>query len=261
MTSDIFYMGADETYVLMMALTVFAVMMLLIIGYGIVCYIFQSISLYTIAKRRGIKNPWLAWLPFGDYWIIGSISDDFRLTTKGELTHRRMLVLGLMGGATVVSFLQSLGSFRLLWFMLQNIDMLMTGAGSAELEAYMMQMAMAGTSPISALLSLAVTGAEIAGMVFIYMSLYDIYASCRPWRKVLFLVLSILFGLHPFFLFACRKSDYGMQPRRPQLPRWPNQNPNWPPQNPQWPPQNPQWPSQNPGQWPPQNPPQPPQNF
>ena len=51
--------------------------------------------------------------------------------------------------------------------------------------------------------------------VFQYIAHYDLYASCDPEHKVLFTVLSILLPVtQPFFVFACRKKEYGMPPRK-----------------------------------------------
>ena len=48
-----------------------------------------------------------------------------------------------------------------------------------------------------------------------FMALYDLYRSCDPENSVLFLVFSILFSVTmPFFIFACRKKDLGMPPRK-----------------------------------------------
>lgn len=33
---------------------------------SLVFYIFESLGLYTIAKRRGIRHPWLSWVPLGN---------------------------------------------------------------------------------------------------------------------------------------------------------------------------------------------------
>ena len=45
---------------------------------GIAAYVLTSWALYTIADRRGIKNPWLSWIPVVNCWIIGSLSDQYR---------------------------------------------------------------------------------------------------------------------------------------------------------------------------------------
>ena len=50
---------------------------LLIIGIGVASYIIQSLALQGIAKRRGINNPWLSWIPVANTWIIGSIADEY----------------------------------------------------------------------------------------------------------------------------------------------------------------------------------------
>ena len=45
----------------------FAGAMLMCMGLGMVlsvaCYVLEALSLYTIAQRRGIRKPWLAWIP------------------------------------------------------------------------------------------------------------------------------------------------------------------------------------------------------
>lgn len=46
---------------------------LLSIVVSLVYYIFTSLGLYKMAKSSNLENPWLAWLPFGNTFIIGSI--------------------------------------------------------------------------------------------------------------------------------------------------------------------------------------------
>ena len=53
----------------------YAVVILFSLAVSAVFYVLQSLSLYTIANRRGIRNPWLAWIPVGSSWTIGCISD------------------------------------------------------------------------------------------------------------------------------------------------------------------------------------------
>ncbi len=51
------------------ALGVIAVLFFSVIG--LVFYILKSIGLYTLANNRGIENPWLAWIPVADLYIMG----------------------------------------------------------------------------------------------------------------------------------------------------------------------------------------------
>ena len=57
---------------------VFLVVYLLLLVASVTMYVLQSLGAYTVAKRRGIHHPWLAWLPIGNVWIWGSISDQYQ---------------------------------------------------------------------------------------------------------------------------------------------------------------------------------------
>ena len=51
---------------------------------GIISYVFSSLGLYTIAKRRSIPAPGWAWVPVGSLFILGSLADQFDFVTKGR---------------------------------------------------------------------------------------------------------------------------------------------------------------------------------
>ena len=156
---------------------------------GVAGYILSSVGLHTIAKRRGIGSPWLAWIPVIRVWIIGSISDQYRYITKGQIKNKRkiLLVLNIVTGILSVVLIAVAG--------FASAELMMMGTGATEAE----------------LLS-AVAGIVYA--VFHYMAMYDLYTSVNPSCSVAFLVLSIVFGVtEPFFIFFNRKKDGGMPPR------------------------------------------------
>ena len=62
---------------------------------GILSYVLTALALYTIARRRGISNPWLAWLPVADTWLLGSLSDQYRYVARGQEKHKRIWLLAL----------------------------------------------------------------------------------------------------------------------------------------------------------------------
>ena len=68
-------------------------------------YVLQSVSLHTIAKRRGIHKPWLSWLPIGEMWIVGCISDQYQYVVKGRVKNKRkaLLVLNIILWACVIA--------------------------------------------------------------------------------------------------------------------------------------------------------------
>lgn len=40
---------------------------------GIVGYVLMALGLQRMATNEGIENPWLAWIPVGNVWIIGKL--------------------------------------------------------------------------------------------------------------------------------------------------------------------------------------------
>ena len=166
-------------------------------------YVVQSLGYHAIAKRRGIRNGWLAWLPIGNLWIAGSISDQYQYVTKGKVKNRRKILLGL--------------SIALLAVYVGLVVVLVVGmlvSGSAGFGAGTIV-----TVLLALLAGLALIAIAIAMLVIQYICLYDLYKSCDPENAVLFLVLSIFFSLvMPFFIFACRKKDLGMPPRKQPAP-------------------------------------------
>lgn len=195
--------GIDEETVLMFA-GIIGIIGLVIALFAIVGYVLQSLGLYTIAKRRGIANPWLAWLPWvGYYWIAGSIADQYQYVVNGAVKNRRMILLVLSVAMVLVSSLA--GSVA--------VGGLYLGVGK-NLEH------LAALGAMGSVFELVYSALELATFVFWHIALYDLYTSCKPKNNVLFLVLGIFFGfLVPFFIFACRNKEEGMPPRREE-PRY-----------------------------------------
>lgn len=173
---------------------------------GAVLYVIRSLSLYTIAQRRGLKNPWLSWIPVGRDWIIGSLSDQFKYLTEGKNQSRRKILLGLSIGSVLVSALSYLPNFLTMVFELSG--------GAADPSALLMLMII-----VSLVVFVVSSVVSVAKLVFHHMSMYEIYRSCNPKNAVLFLVLGILFSFtEPFFLLSCRNKDLGMPPRKKKAP-------------------------------------------
>ncbi|MBQ7802069.1 MAG: hypothetical protein IJ375_07080 [Oscillospiraceae bacterium] len=174
---------------------------LVVAAVAILEYVFQAVGLYTIAKRRGINNPWLAWIPVANVWILGSIADQYQYVARGRVKNKRKILLILGIASLVVS-----GVFGVIGELAMTA-MYNSGADSV----------IAVSGVVGTLSSLVSWGIRIAHLVFWHMALYDLYNSCNPENSVLFLVLGIVFGVTvPFFIFGNRKKDGGMPPRRPE---------------------------------------------
>lgn len=71
--------------------------------FSIAVYVLTALALYTIAKRRGLNKPWLAWIPVVSCWILGSLSDQYRYVVKGENKTKRKSLLTLSILTTALS--------------------------------------------------------------------------------------------------------------------------------------------------------------
>lgn len=196
---DSFEMGLDffGTGMIGFFAIFYALIMFFSLALSTVVYVFHSLSLYTIANRRGIRHGWLSWIPLGNLWILGSISDQYRYVTKGEVKNRRKLLLGL-GIALVAVYVGWVVSMIMSIILSEGV-----GAGVA-------------VAVICAVLgALALAALAIILLVYEYITYFDLYKSCEPNNAVLYLVLSILFTVTlPVFMFTCRKKDLGMPPRK-----------------------------------------------
>lgn len=195
---------------------------LLMIGFSILTYVLNSLGMYTIAKRRGIHHAWLSWLPIGNMWVLGSISDQYQYIAKGRVRNRRKVLLGLTIGmyATLIPIFASLFA---------AIFSEVAGYGSGDT-------LFGATLAIALLTYFVMIVLAIVLLVFEYIALYDLFTSCDPGNAVMYLVLTIFLGVVlPFFMFACRKKDLGMPPRKPVQPEQPVfqpiQQPTWQPQS------------------------------
>ena len=170
-------------------------------------YVMESVGLYTMARRRGLKHPWMAWVPVLNCWLLGSLSDQYRYVAKGQIRSSRIMLTVLAVVSMLVGWISgsvSAASFSKLGQLLETGYIAYGGVITGTV----------GTGLLVALLGAVV---KLVLAVFRYMALYDVYTSCDPHNSVLYLVLGILFRfLDPIFLFINRNKDEGMPPRKEQ---------------------------------------------
>lgn len=184
---------------------------------SIATYVLTALALYTIAKRRGLKNAWLAWIPVADCWLLGSLSDQYQYVVNGQHKSKRKILL-LFRILITIMWISLMGLLANLFF--HTFGSILWGSMNDDQIFQILHQAMN-----LLVLCLPLVGASIAYAVFRCMALYDIYKSLDPANCVLFLVLSILFGVtEPFFLFFSRNKDDGMPPRKQPVQDAPSSN-------------------------------------
>ena len=180
---------------------------------SIAVYVFTALGLYTLAQRRGLRNPWLAWIPVADVWILGSLSDQYRYVVRGQVRSKRKVLLTLNIISAVMGLVMTV---VMVAAVVRWVFSFQAGASETEIVNAIL-------GSVMGVLALCVpwAGVAIASAVLSYMALYDIYTSCDPANNTVYLVLSILFSFtQAIFLFLCRNRDDGMPPRRDAQPQY-----------------------------------------
>lgn len=240
------YYSSEVPSYMMEALT-FGILIGLFIGLAIafVFYIFNALGLYQISKKRGYKNAWLAFIPVVNSFVLGGIADNINACYQKKSSYRIwLLILNIVSTfAGGIYAIVAVGNF----FQLVQ-EALIYGAVSSYSGF------IAETLLFSSLMSLV----SIAMMILNFICQYKLYSDYAPNNATLFLVLSILFSIAPFFIFAIRNKpsaslyyvNQRMNPTPPpyQAPQQPYQAPQQPYQAPQQPYQAPQQPYQAPQQ-------------
>ena len=200
---------------------------------GVLVYVLLSWGLYAIAKRRGVRKPWLAWVPIGNMWVLGCIADQYRLHARKQKTNRRKTLLIING---IVALLALILVISMLVAAVNIIDrapsvtltneqmtQLQNLEGDERSEAFLKLMIQSLTADASlvdyafsqligvGVLALLLGIANIAATVVKYVALNDLFASCDPGRRLMFLLLSIfVYGAASVLVFLCKNKDQGM---------------------------------------------------
>ncbi len=174
-----------------------------LIGIVIANYIMNAIGFQTIAKRRGVKYPWMAWIPYANYWLIGSIADEYD-QRKGLKKRWGKILVGLLIGYGV--------GFTL--YFIAIIVMIIRTALQAVQGFYEPEFttAMIGSFLfIYVVLIIFMILALILSIVY-YICLYKIFESTVPDKSAKYLILSIAVPLAlGICLLRCRNKGYSLE--------------------------------------------------
>ena len=181
----------------------YMVFYLFVLAFSAVSYVLQGLGMFTVAKRRQINKPWLAWVPVGNMWMLGCISDQYRYVTQGTDRNFRKKLLWLMISLYIA----------LVPMYMMEMGMILAG------EMGMGDGAVIVLSILTILFALVVIVVAVFASVIQYMAIYDYFRSCEPRRAVLYLVLSIVVSVaFPILFFIVRNKDLGMPPKADEVP-------------------------------------------
>lgn len=188
-------------------------------GVVVLVYVLQALALYTLAQRRDIKKPWLAWIPIVNVWILGSLSDQYQYVVKGQVKNKRKILLGT--SIAMVSLAAIVG-VAALWVLLDALKLSFDALTNLQLTdgmIYTLVEEYLSVMLLITLLSIPLAVVSVIYAVYFYIALYDVYRSSEPNNTTLYLVLSlvgntIVEGAYCIFLILCKDKDLGMPPRK-----------------------------------------------
>ena len=181
----------------------------------LVLQIMCNYSLYTIASRRGIRHPWMAFVPLVNLWLLDSIADQYQYVAQGEVHNRRKTLLGL-GISIAVLAVVIYGLYVGVFAVMMREVMLPTALTGMDPSMIPLPkdilIGMGAGMGISALLIMVLS---VILVIYQYICYYNVMESCRPKWSVVFIIFGILFTpLLYLFVFICRNKDGGMPPRK-----------------------------------------------
>lgn len=137
-----------------------------------IIYLPSAFGCYEVSKRRYIPNNWLAFLPYGQQFILGAIADNI-YAYKNKKTYYRFIFPGLLVFPLVVYFLKDTIESTVTLTMITSILLLLYS-------------------------------------IFVLINkviLFVIYKEYSPKNAMLFLILSIFFPVLDYvFIFVIRKN-------------------------------------------------------
>ncbi len=204
------------------AIMLVVIIYLIMLAWLVVKYILRSLSVYTVAKRRGIQNPGLAWVPMIWVWTLGGICDQYD-ATRGIQRKWRVSLLIL----TTIGFAAFFIGYILMIVQLAKLAISQQSYVYSFRYVYEYAIpeefigALAGEVVVMILGAIAAAASTVCQ----WICLFKFYESCRPKDALKYLLVSVLVPLgQPICMMCSRKYDLGM-PQQPFYPSYPQQPP------------------------------------
>lgn len=207
----------------MVALVV--IVWLVALAWAVLNYVLRSLSLYTVAKRRGLPNAGLAWVPAIWVWTLGAICDQYDGTRGIQRKWRvTLLVLTVIGYAAVlIGYILMIA--QLARFAISQQNYAYAYRYDYEYAKYAMPAEFIGAIVGGAAVMILGAIAASAATVCQWICQFKFFESCRPKDALKFTLLSILVPFaQPICMMCCRNYDLGM-PQPQYYPPYPPQPP------------------------------------
>lgn len=165
----------------------FAMFILMITLYGalfayiIVNYVLSAKAMYKLSQRRGISNPWMAWVPVLNSWNMGLVANEY--DSRLGMKRKWNLLLVILHGATMAGIMLT---YTVMFAMIIIIN----------IQGDFSEVSVAIIFAVIVYIFMILMLFAMMTMQFVaYIVLFKIYESTVPEKAVKYLLLSLLVPL------------------------------------------------------------------
>ncbi|MBQ9151019.1 MAG: hypothetical protein IJX72_02120 [Clostridia bacterium] len=172
--------------------------------FSLFTYFAVAYGLYCMAQSMGLKNPFLAWIPYCQTYTLGAAADEYYRRNEGKTTTYRKKTLGWQIAVSAVAVL--LVVVLMIYFVVLLVCGLPLGDYTADnvMAPEVGMEAFEATVPILVILLvilLVFLAVAVVYSVYYYISLHKVFKLFAPEHATGYLVLAILVPLATPILF------------------------------------------------------------
>ncbi len=156
--------------------------------------VFQGIGIMKMHQKLGLKNGWMAFVPFLNQYALGKVAEQY-IKENGKKSLKFSVILLISNILPMIII-----SIYLIFAFFAGMSLGFSGASDFDIQTT--------TSVMSAVFCLVYYPIVIAISVIQYVALWRIYAIFSNENATLFLILSIFVSfVTPFLIFAIRNNE------------------------------------------------------
>ncbi len=95
-------------------------LVIFVVSSSLILYFIGAFGLYRIAENRKIKDPWMAFIPLANFYILGRIVEPIKIFNK-EVPNLPFFLLGSAISVIVLGYIPPLGQLAFLVFLVLTL--------------------------------------------------------------------------------------------------------------------------------------------
>ena len=204
-------------------LSTLIVSLCVMLAVNIALYLFRSFGIYTLAKRRGIKYLWMAFMPILWIYLVGKIIGKVSMFNKKiNFGLIAVIVIGIYQvlhlAQTILAYIPIVDLYFQGQQLYYCVDIeIMEKLGFVASQQYTFNASIFTVNPlymdytyeiITSIISITANILDIFNVILLMMLYVYLFRAYNPRNYFMFALLSLFFGIFGIFVFAIRKRQY-----------------------------------------------------